>query len=481
MIGFQLDPKGIDKVNKEFLEGRNDDLGGAEILRSSPVMINVPTYDGSGETVHPDVLRIDAGFGPQKFRYWLAINPYPGSDDSFENPSVFGSHDGVLWELPEGAPNPIEVPVGVHYADPDMVFFDGTLYLFFRQGYTTRLTKSSDGVTWSESQLVINQPTCGLLSPTVIHTGGEFKVWYVDTTDAITYTLATRTSVDGETWSDPTGCTVNGVPEGRNLWHQDITISQSGGLVGIFNISVGAGADGLLHYGYSDDGGLTWTISPNFLDRIHSFEGATQYRATLLPVPNMADVYEMWYSGRSSTNVWRTVYLPVVMIDNQLYPIASTSRKNIQWDSLSAPSAAIGKILSQKINTEELDAKSGRVSLQQLDIIDGVAPTDTQFGGIINLGGSGNAVIHFAPATDTGYWRLMVNYTNGFRLWRRNSGGAYDLVLNIPKETGTVTVKKLGVANSADGSTLGTVVKKVEIFSATGTSLGFIPVYDTIE
>ena len=39
---------------------------------------------------------------------------------------------------------------------------------------------------------------------------------------------------------------------------------------------------------------------------------------------------------------------------------------------------------------------------------------------------------------------------------------------------------RIGVANSAAGSTLGTVVKKVEIFNAAGTSLGFVPVYNTI-
>lgn len=38
----------------------------------------------------------------------------------------------------------------------------------------------------------------------------------------------------------------------------------------------------------------------------------------------------------------------------------------------------------------------------------------------------------------------------------------------------------LGVGNSASATTPGTVVKKIEIFNATGTSLGFIPVYDTI-
>jgi hypothetical protein len=38
----------------------------------------------------------------------------------------------------------------------------------------------------------------------------------------------------------------------------------------------------------------------------------------------------------------------------------------------------------------------------------------------------------------------------------------------------------LGVGNSAAATTLGTVVKKMEVFNATGTSLGFVPIYDTI-
>lgn len=42
------------------------------------------------------------------------------------------------------------------------------------------------------------------------------------------------------------------------------------------------------------------------------------------------------------------------------------------------------------------------------------------------------------------------------------------------------TVAGLGVGNSAAGNTLGSVVKKIEVFDAAGTSLGFVPVYDAI-
>jgi hypothetical protein len=51
----------------------------------------------------------------------------------------------------------------------------------------------------------------------------------------------------------------------------------------------------------------------------------------------------------------------------------------------------------------------------------------------------------------------------------------------ILKATGKlVATVGLGVGNSAAGSTPGTCVKKIEVFDASGSSLGFIPVYDAI-
>ena len=69
-----------------------------------------------------------------------------------------------------------------------------------------------------------------------------------------------------------------------------------------------------------------------------------------------------------------------------------------------------------------------------------------------------------------------------------------DVEITAPAVTGNVIVAadrvnaggvlldggKIGVGNSAAGSTLGTVVRKVEIFDAAGTSLGFVPVYNSI-
>jgi hypothetical protein len=58
--------------------------------------------------------------------------------------------------------------------------------------------------------------------------------------------------------------------------------------------------------------------------------------------------------------------------------------------------------------------------------------------------------------------------------------------LNVNDNTGvakagfTGSTGSLRVGNSASGSSLGSVVKKIEVFDAAGSSLGFVPVYNSI-
>ncbi len=70
-------------------------------------------------------------------------------------------------------------------------------------------------------------------------------------------------------------------------------------------------------------------------------------------------------------------------------------------------------------------------------------------------------------------------------LWATDGAGDIGAVAgtrpnNLYVKTNARVGGNLGVGNSASASTLGTVVKKIEIFNASGTSLGFLPVYDAI-
>lgn len=76
--------------------------------------------------------------------------------------------------------------------------------------------------------------------------------------------------------------------------------------------------------------------------------------------------------------------------------------------------------------------------------------------------GSGSGTIEFGDGT-----------TNDVNLYR----GAANILKTDDK---LVTALGLGVGNSASATTLGTVAKKMEVFDASGSSLGFVPIYDAI-
>jgi hypothetical protein len=89
--------------------------------------------------------------------------------------------------------------------------------------------------------------------------------------------------------------------------------------------------------------------------------------------------------------------------------------------------------------------------------------------------------------TSESFDRFSINgNTNAGRLNWGSGGGATDTSLEragtgVLKATGKLTATAgIGAGNSAPATTLGTVTKKLEVFDATGNSLGFVPIYDAI-
>ena len=62
--------------------------------------LNIPTYDGSGQAVHPDVYYNANGWNG--YRYWMAMTPYPNGNAAYENPSIVVSNDNLNWIVPPG-------------------------------------------------------------------------------------------------------------------------------------------------------------------------------------------------------------------------------------------------------------------------------------------------------------------------------------------------------------------------------------------
>lgn len=287
-----------------------------------PWLLNVQTYEGTGQCCHPDVLHITGGFGAGRWPYWMALTPYPHARDRFENPSVYVSRDGVNWESP--GPNPVVQPPPLekdHLSDVDMVFTGGRLGLYYRESrygvmpadHRIHVTESADGVTWTAPVCVLSSRRDLLCSPAVVECDGVYLLWEVSGD-----VIRRRESPDGFIWGPPTTTAVSGLPHGQVPWHLDVH-RQENRLHLILN---SRGVDGhRLSYGFSLDGGHGWQVQPYLIDRVYGFEWGQHYRATIMAHPDAAGVYQLWYSARSRDLVWSIAYMHLSESGDTMVPI----------------------------------------------------------------------------------------------------------------------------------------------------------------
>ena len=188
-----------------------------------------PTYDGSGQLMHPSVWRFDSAWNG--YLYWMVGTPYPASAEAYENPSIIASNDGETWVVPDGLTNPLDTPpVDGHLADTNIVYDPDAdelrvYYLRMDDGanlQTLMLVRSSDGVTWSEPEAL--NVTCPLdgdveLSPAVVRRSAtEWHYWAYNYRHArATWHVVHRTSTDGLTWGESADCTLSSGPSPLQL------------------------------------------------------------------------------------------------------------------------------------------------------------------------------------------------------------------------------------------------------------------------
>jgi hypothetical protein len=159
-----------------------------QAIRESEVvalhLIPVETYDKTGQSSHPDFLRIAVPWSTHTC--WLVFTPYAGEQIERENPSLASGTDCEHFVPAEGVKAPlVDKPANGYNSDPELLYdaARGCLGVMFRTVTTANnvlLTKSCDGTAWSEPRVLFTVPNHGAISPTTAAgPDGAMRVWYV--------------------------------------------------------------------------------------------------------------------------------------------------------------------------------------------------------------------------------------------------------------------------------------------------------------
>ena len=280
--------------------------------------------------LHPDVIYFENGFGG--YKYWLVMTPMP---EAYENPCILVSNNGINFKEPVAGINPlVPKPEGTGFnSDPDMVFVNGTFYLYYREVLvieeepllrteTIFLIKSTDGINWS-SPIQCHQEEAGaivhnFISPSVIYDDGTFYMFAYSRIDGTRY-IGKSTSADGETWTPFEGKSWTGLSGGGEYpWHLDCVLVD-----GVIYCATSINETGSgLYFGKSTDMGETWAFNTTpFMSPSHGFEGDRFYRPSLRNIPG-TNLYEMWCSG---VNPGVLTYIPLILVNDDFVPLEINS------------------------------------------------------------------------------------------------------------------------------------------------------------
>ena len=157
----------------------------AELAPGKYFRLDIPTYDGSGQAVHPSLLVQDGG--P---RFVLSFTPYTDTDDRVENPSVVISDNGLSFREEKEGLNPlVSAPEKDHNDDPDLFYSGGKYGILYLETMRPEkqnlmLLESSDRIHWDKR--VIHQERldqgsgCFMLSPEYVEKDGLSYLFYVN-------------------------------------------------------------------------------------------------------------------------------------------------------------------------------------------------------------------------------------------------------------------------------------------------------------
>jgi hypothetical protein len=251
----------------------------------------IPTYEGSGQAVHPDILH-RSGREPA---FMLAFTPYPFSLDRFENPSLVVSGDGLRFVEEYPGANPLAAaPLRDHNNDPDLFYYEEKLCMIYLE--TLRPEKQSlvlltclDGRRWSSRVVHTDYLQAGdpmMLSPAYVRINNEDYLFYVNMTRRAIQFVPVRKNFYPDC-SARQDIDIN--MEGRSPWHIDIVPCKDCFYMLICCVRLEGSQKKYDLYAARSNNGRAWIFSTDMLI-------SNSYRATALFIDG--DMY-IYYSRQT--------------------------------------------------------------------------------------------------------------------------------------------------------------------------------------
>lgn len=273
-------------------------------------ILDIPTYDGTGQAVHPDILfRLDEATGS---RYYLVFTPFPFGNGDFENPSMLISENGWKFREPVEGLNPlVQKPLNAINSDPDIFFdpADSTFNLIYRSGPDEQFVQRSspDGIAWAwtlEIMYSFESLDSLALSPAVLVSGSDYYLFYVSGLKDRALSIKQIVSDSRFNWQRGSAEDVSiNLPGSLNPWHIDVFSDE----IGTYYMLINAFKK---EFSYQD---LYLATSTNLVDwqfekkplisrSRHFFNAQSLYRSTGLVDGNTLAV---WFSMRTYSGEWR--------------------------------------------------------------------------------------------------------------------------------------------------------------------------------
>lgn len=276
-------------------------------------LLDIPTYDGSNQCVHPDILFMESKV--KGYRYVMSFTPYPNFNDKFENPSLVHSNNGVDFaELVNGL-NPLaKAPDYDHNDDPDIRYdlHTGKFYMYYLEtmrpdSQNVIVLESTDFIHFTRKTALHFDLPAGdpfILSPAVIKQpdGHGYRMYFVYPVNP--YRVQYIYSADGEHWDKNN---ITDVETDLQLpyhpWHLDVIPSPKG--YAMLCSCIGSSIqpfNEVLMLGTSTDGDHWHFVEQPLMVSDPNFHGCRYvYRSTGLWFDNKLAV---WYSMVDTNSHW---------------------------------------------------------------------------------------------------------------------------------------------------------------------------------